>query len=125
MAWTKTSVRGYLVATNTVTFTASADDKSTEVIDWIKPGQDFVVIANTGAANTTANADVAIDCCMTSDGTFSLIKDDLITDTIVSNVRSALYDVSAYGEAPYYKIRFDPDATMGAVTITVAVITTA
>lgn len=124
MAWTKTSVRGYLVATDTVTFTASTDDKSTTVIDWIKPGQDFVVIANTAAANTTANADVDIDCCMTSDGTFAILKADLIVDTIVSNARSAVYDASLNGEAPYYKIRFDPDATMGAVTITVAVITT-
>jgi len=62
---------------------------------------------------------------MTSDGTFGKLKSQLITGTIVSSAQGGFYDASAYGESPYYKIRFDPQATMGAVTITVAVITTA
>jgi hypothetical protein len=122
MAWTITSVgkcstvggnRGnvYLRATETLTVASSdsaGQDLTSSVIDFLPPGKDFVVISNTGATNLSSDADIAIHCCGTSDGTFVLLKDDL-ESTIDAAVKSSLYDLSANGEAPYYKVVVDSD----------------
>lgn len=120
--WTITSVgqcetdsgnRGndFLYATETLTWqssNATYQDLTGSVIDWIPAGHDFTVISNTGATNTSSDADIAVYCCGTRTGTFVLLKDDLET-TIDTAVKSSLYDISANGEAPFYKIFVDSD----------------
>lgn len=122
MAWTLSSVgessttggnRGnvFLRATETLTWASSAaagQDLTSSVIDFIPPGKDFVVISNTGATNTSSDADIAVHACGTATGTFALLKDDLET-TVDTAVKCSVYDISANGEAPYYKIFVDSD----------------
>jgi len=108
MAWSKRSENGYTVAEETITLPSSSPVSYTSVIDWIKPGQDFIVLAN--AAETSLSEDTGVDVyvCDTSDGTFVKLKDDLIAE--INDVTAvALYDVSSMGEAPYYKIATAPD----------------
>lgn len=113
MSWTKRSENGFLVATETVTLLAASTDVSTSVIDFLKPGKDFVVISNAAATNLSSDADVAVSVCDTSSGTFVLLKDDLET-TIDAAAKSSIYDVSANGESPYYKLVVDPDGVEAA-----------
>jgi len=115
MAWTKNTVQrgnaSYIVATETLTVATSdvaGEDLTSSVINWIPPNQDFVVISNTGATDLSSDADVAVHVCATSGGTYVLLKDDLET-TIDAAVKSSVYDVSANGEAPFYKIVIDSD----------------
>ncbi len=111
MAWTGTTEGHYGVYTETLTVEtsdAAGQDLTSSAIDFIPPGTDFVILANTGATNLSSDADVAIKVASTSDGTYALLKDDLIT-SIDNKVAAAFYDVSAYGEAPYYKIFIDSD----------------
>ena len=122
MAWSITSVgecetaggsRGnvFLRATETLTVASSdsaGQDLTGSVIDFLPAGKDFVVICNTGGTNLSSDADIAVHCCGTRAGTFVLLKDDLET-TIDNAVKSSLYDISANGEAPFYKIFVDSD----------------
>ena len=126
MAWTKTSQRGYMVATETLTLpTGASTDVSSSVIDWVKPGQDFLIVGNTAATALTATCDVDVDICMTSTGTFVLLKDTAISNLATAGTpQSVLYDVSVSGEAPFYKIRLDPDGNEAGEKVTIAVITT-
>lgn len=112
MAWSSgRTVNGYAVYEETLTWSTSdsaGQDLTSSAIDFIPPGKDFVVLANTGATNTSSDADIAVKVCLTSGGTYGLLKDDLITalDTVVA---AAVYDISANGEAPYYKLFVDSD----------------
>ena len=111
MAWAKRSENGYFVATETLTVATSdsaGQDLTSSVIDFIPPNTDFVVLSNTAATNTSSDADIAVLVCDTSAGTFILLKDDLET-TIDTAAKASVYDVSANGEAPYYKLFVDSD----------------
>lgn len=107
-------------ALTAATANAAGQDLTSSVIDFIPAGSDFIVIANTGAVNTSSDADIAVKCCGSRTGTYALLKDDLITsiDTIVA---SAFYDTSLNGEAPYYKLFVDSDGVQAKVAITLAV----
>ena len=115
MAWTKTSVNGWLIANETVTGD-DTNDVSTSAIDFLEPGVDFTVISNAAATNLTNDADVDVDICDTIDGTYTLLSADLEA-TIDAAVKSSLYDVSANGEAPFYKLRVDVDGDINAETV--------
>lgn len=103
-------------ATETLTVAtsdAAGQDLTSSVIDWLPKGSDFLVMANTGATNLSSDADIAIKVCGTSTGTFALLKDDLAT-SIDAVATADLYDVSANGEAPFYKIFVDSDGVQKA-----------
>lgn len=121
MSWTKTSKRGYLIATETLTLGATSADVSSSVVDFIPPGKDFVVIGNTGATDLSADADIAVHVSTASDGTFVLLKDNLIA-TIDAVTEAGLYDVSANGESPYYKIVVDPAGAEASESVGIAII---
>jgi hypothetical protein len=89
---------------------AASQDLTSSVIDFIPPGSDFIVIANTAALNTSSDADIAVLIAGTRAGTYTLLKDDLI-GSIDTKVATALYDTSTNGEAPYYKLFVDSDGT--------------
>ena len=115
MAWTKTTVHRndgyYLVATETLTVASSdlaGQDLTSSEIDFIPPGKDFVIISNYDSTDLSSEADVAVKVGYETGGTFVTLKDDLI-QSIDATVKAALYDISSYGEAPYYKIFIDSD----------------
>ncbi len=115
MAWTKNTVQrgsaSYIVATETLTVAtsdAAGEDLTSSVINWIPPGQDFIVISNTGATDLSSDADIAVLVSATSGGTYVLLKDDLET-TIDAAAKASVYDVSANGESPFYKLFVDSD----------------
>jgi len=98
-------------ASETLTYSSTsstAEDLTSSVVDFIPKGKDFLVLANTGGTNLSSDADIAVQVCGTSSGTFVLLKDDLIT-SIDNKVAAALYDISSYGEAPFYKLLIDAD----------------
>ena len=122
MAWTITSVgkssttKGsrdnvFIKAVETVTLPSSSPETSSSVIDWIPKGQDFTVIANSGGSTLSASCDIDVTVCDTATGTFVRLKSDLVS-TVSDAAKAALYDVSANGEAPYYKLLIDPEAIM-------------
>ncbi len=121
MTWTKTSKNGYLVATETLTLLATSADVASSVVDFIPPGSDFVVIANTGATNLSADCDVAVHVSTASDGTFVLLKDNLVA-TIDNATKASLYDASANGEAPYYKLVLDPAGVEAGESVGLAIL---
>jgi len=129
MAWTKNTVqrgsKSYIVATEVLTVAtsdAAGEDLTSSVINWIPPGQDFVVMSNTGATNLSSDADIAVMVCATSGGTFVLLKDDLET-TIDNAAKAKLYDISANGEAPFYKIFVDSDGVQKKTdTVTISIL---
>jgi hypothetical protein len=123
MAWTKTSQRGYLVATEELTLPSLAStDVSSSVIDWIPPGKNFVVLANLGATNIANNVTIDIDACTTPTGTFGQIKADLIAAGMDTVMAGAVYLVGTYGEAPYYKVRVDPAGPEAGESFKIAVV---
>ena len=126
MAWKKHQVNKYAVYTERLTVSASnADnqDLTSSAIDFIPPGTDFVVIANYGATDLSSDADIAIKVQpISKTGTYGLLKDDLIA-SIDEVVAAAVYDVSSYGEAPYYKVFVDSDGVQkSADTVDIAII---
>ncbi|MCP4393519.1 MAG: hypothetical protein GY804_04540 [Alphaproteobacteria bacterium] len=130
MAWTKNTVqrgsKSYIVATETLTVAtsdAAGEDLTSSVINWIPPGQDFVVISNTGATSLSSDADVDVHVCATSGGTYAVLKADLEA-ALTNAVYAGVYDISANGEAPFYKLVVDSDGVqLKTDTIGFAVIT--
>jgi hypothetical protein len=112
MAWgNKRTENGYFVAEETLTVAtsdAAGQDLTSSVIDFIPPNTDFLILSNAAATDLSSDADIAVQVCDTSSGTFVLLKDDLET-TIDAAAKCSNYDVSANGEAPYYKIFVDSD----------------
>jgi len=115
MSWTKNTIqrgsKSYIVATETLTVAtsdAAGEDLTSTVINWLPPGQDFVVLSNTGATSLSSDADVDVHTCATSGGTYVVLKADLEA-ALTNSIHSALYDISSNGEAPFYKIVVDSD----------------
>jgi hypothetical protein len=139
MAWTKTaegrttgSISGqtdkkeYLVYSTTLTPTGQSqveDVTWTPVIDFIPPGTDFTVIANTAASNLSASAH--IELFVGYDRTAPVpVKDtallryrDYVTPFIrvtseIDNASKILFrDVSANGQYPYYWLKYATGGT--------------
>lgn len=121
MAWTKRTEGKYLVATETLTVSGTSNIY-TSVIDFLTPGLDFTVLANLAATNTSNDADIDVYCCDRAAGTFGILKADLIT-SLNTKVAPGFYDISANGEAPYYKLALVPDGTLGTThTVKMAVV---
>lgn len=119
MAWTKTSARGWTVASETVTLAsgvvAGGATAYTSVIDWLPYGKDFSIeIAHTATLATDCTVQIAGSDSPT--GTFF----NLATTSIGTIEKAAsqddfgTYDVSAKVQMPYYKITLVP--TGGAIT---------
>jgi hypothetical protein len=111
MAWVKSTQNGRVVATETLTFTQDqTTDLASSEIDFIPKGADFQV-QGTVSACLSAAADIAVYTAPKSGGTYVLIKDNLIATGVwdVGSVAvQALYDNSANGDGPYFKIYIDP-----------------
>jgi hypothetical protein len=122
-AWVKTTgAKGYLVASCTVTLSGTTD-ADTAVIDFIPPGRDWILRLNTAGTALSGANDIDILCSDTATGTFTVLKADL-----ASNVASAAwpsttwYVAATNGEAPFYKVRFDPDSANSAQSPVVQII---
>jgi len=121
MSWNKYSENGFLIAKETITLSTDSTDKSTSVIDFVPAGQDFLIGTKPSTALSGTGLDVDIDVCDTSSGTFGTLKADLATAD--ANVyKFTNYDISANGQAPYYKVRLDPDTGMASASVTVFVV---
>lgn len=122
MSWSFSSKNGYLIATESIVAPGTAaTDRSTSVIDWLRPGEDFMVIANTLATDVSA-IPLDVDVCLTSDGTFTPLKETLFA-TIGAVAKAAFYDVSANGESPFYKLRLDGSASVpSGNTLTIGIV---
>jgi len=107
MSWTKTSERGYAVATETVTMLTTTGAVLTSVIDFLPPGVDFTIITNADGTDLSADADVDLHICDTSTGTFAALGE--VDGSVDNAVGIKFWDVSTAGEAPYYKLNFAPD----------------
>lgn len=115
MAWDSgNTVNGYAIYKETLTWVSSdsaGQDLTSSEISFIPPGSDFVVFANAGSTNMSSDADLAVYAGFASGGTFGLLKDDLIAGASAFDAKmgSAIYDISLFGEAPYYKLFVDSD----------------
>ena len=109
MAW-KTVSKGefWVVKSEKHTVSSTTDKDSTSFT--VPPGQDFVV--GVYHASTASDA-VDIDMLWSfDDSTFTVGKADLKADHGPASATSAFnYDISANGEAPFYKVRIDPDTS--------------
>lgn len=130
MSWSKTGKRNgkYAIWSETLTVLTSdsaGQDLYSSEINFIPPGQDFIVFANTDATSLSSGGDIAVVCSFesgTADASMALLKDDLIT-SINNKVAAAVYDVSANGDAPYYKLFVDSDGVQKATdTITLKIV---
>ena len=122
MSWTQKSRNGYLIATETLALTTgqtTATDSS--VIDFINPGVDFIIGTLPSTALSTTGVDVDIKVSDESAGTFGILKADLATADAKS-LKYTTYDISANGQAPYYKVSLLPDGAMKSATVAVTVI---
>ena len=120
MAWAISKVNGYTLATEVVTFGAgTTDEQFTSAIEFIGKDKDFMVAVDDGTGTTIA-FDVHVN--VSFDGTnYYEIKSDLIANVAANGTAAALYDVSANGAAPYYKIAVEKDSGSGTNAITVIV----
>lgn len=131
MAWTVTSVgksqtagatrdNQFLKATESLDLISGAStDVSSSVIDFIPAGKDFTVLVS--AENLASYVDVDVHAAATRDGTFTVLKADLIT-SVDNNVKVASYSVSTNGEAPFYKLVLDPITNMTSDSVQVNVL---
>ena len=150
MAWTKTAEGmkagdinaqttrpEYLVYSTTLTPTGQSqveDVTWTPVIDFIPPGTDFTVIANTAASNTSASAHIELfvgydkDAPNPVSGTALLRYLDYatpfirVTSEIDSATKILFRDVSAQGEFPYYWLKYATGGTTSGGTANATVI---
>ncbi|MDX1486569.1 MAG: hypothetical protein R3268_00105 [Acidiferrobacterales bacterium] len=100
---------------------ANASTANGSTIDFVKPGQNFVAVLNTGAVNTVGA--ITTDLEGSYDGTNWVDIDgafaaDFDTATIV-----AAYDAQLTGDWPYYRLTFDAAADDSSTTITYKIIT--
>ncbi len=122
MVWSKSTESGRVVATETLTFTQDqSTDSASTVINWIPKGGDFTVIAD-GSTCLSAQADIAVWICATSDGTYALLKDNLIATIGAGVPEAAFYDNSANGDSPYFKLYVDPAGAQDGDSVTLTVI---
>lgn len=110
MAWTTVSKGDFwVVKTEKLTVATTTDKDSTSFV--VPPGQDFMV----GVYHvSTASDAVDIDMLWSVDNsTFTVGKSDLKANSAPTAATLDIfnYDISANGEAPYYKVRIDPDTS--------------
>lgn len=123
MAWVvKTVKNNFMVAYEDLVLstTPGTNDVSTSVIpdQCLIPGKDFIVGVYARNTSSSGQIDVDVDGSWASAGTYVAIKADLLTNQVLGGeFAAAIYDVSANGELPYYKVRIDPD-TAGKATQT-------
>lgn len=125
MSWTKKSGgphNAWLIASELITLSTDSTDKSTSVIDFLRPGVDFLVALSPTTALSGTGTDIDVDVNHQSTGTFGVLKADLMTNKAATGFHIAVYDVSSNGEMPYYKVRLDPDTGMAAKTATVYIL---
>lgn len=112
MSWSKstTGKNGeFLLATETVALgkTTTAVRYSSE-IDFIPPGSDFVIMANTGTTSTSGSCHLRVYVAGTSGGTYGLLNQNIPDSTAARALNGALrvynWDASLEGTAPYYKL---------------------
>lgn len=112
MAWVKKSTGAndeFLLATETVALgkTTTAVRYSSE-IDFIPPGSDFIIMANTSATNTSGSCHLRMYVAHTSGGTYGLLNQNIPNSTATRALDSALrvynWDASLKGTAPYMKL---------------------
>lgn len=133
MAWTKTTVNGVLVATETVSLPASATRVSSSEIDFIpltaRTVNRYVTINATASAVAGTNVDIELHGYATSGTAVSttvyLLKDAPGSISDVTNAaksQSASFDIQAY-PAAYYRLvgLADADETGNTITFTVIV----
>lgn len=138
MAWTKTSEgkdKGYVVYSETLTPKGdTVSTTRTSIIDFIPPGTDFTVIANSGSTNISASAHIELWAAYIKSPTWGTdvyrLKETpflSLTGNIDNTYKVAFRDVSTYGQYPYYflKIGSAVDITSGSTagaTVTMKVI---
>lgn len=95
------------IATEVITLNSLSTDQSTSIIDFIPYGKDWIIEVDPSATLTT-NAPVDVDYAFARTDTF--IADLATTGATVlkaGTASRAIYDNSAKGNRPYYKLRFD------------------
>ena len=128
MSWTNTSEgkrnnEGYTVYSETLTpIGDTVSSMQSSIIDFIPPGTDFTVIANTAASNLSATGHIELWTTYDRDTTWGTDTYRLhetpflsLTGTIDNASKVAFRDVAAYGQYPYYflKIGTATDTTSG------------
>lgn len=102
MAWTKETRNRRSVAYETITLGNVSTVYSSE-IDWILPGQDFVVIGNTGAVNTVGANTTEVQVSHDGGTTWATITSSFMADFDTATLAS-FYDNSATGDMPSYRL---------------------
>jgi hypothetical protein len=121
MAWstTKCSKGDFWVMKSETLSVATTTDKDSTAFQ-VPPGQDFIVgVYHASTASNTVDLDVlwSVD-----NSTFVVGKADIVSNhTAAAVMNLANYDVSANGEAPFYKLRIDPDASVSDTTLSYVV----
>lgn len=117
--WVKSTVNGRSVYTETVTL-ANAGTANGSTIKFIPKGQDFHVFVNTGSVNTvgavTTDLEGSFDDSTWVDEDASFLAD---CDTAMVN---KVYDNSASGDYPYFRLSFDSVADDSSTDIVVKVV---
>lgn len=88
--------------------TSIADELGT-VIDFLPAGVDFGVML-IPAATVSTGVDVVVRGAIASAGTYADLQDNLVVNAGDAGADYGVYDVSAQGEMPWYKLFFDGDA---------------
>ena len=140
MAWTKTSEGKlnngkYTVYSETLTpIGDTVSSKRSSIIDFIPPGTDFTVIANSAASNLSSSGHIELWTSYTRNPTWGSSVYRLhqtpflsLTGNIDNVAKVAFRDVSTYGQYPYYFLKIgtngDTDAGgTGNATVTLKVI---
>jgi len=136
MAWEKTSEGtlknpAYGVWTTTLVPTGQSQEEDitwTPVIDFIPPGTDFTVIANTTSANTSTSSHIELFVGYDR-GAPVPVKDTAllryamyqtpfirVTSEIDSLSKVLFRDVSTYGQFPYYWLKYATGGVAGGST---------
>ena len=137
MAWTKTSEgkdKGYAVYSETLTpIGDQVSTKRTSIIDFIPPGTDFTIIANSASSNISASAHLELWASYVKDPTWGTniyrINETpfiSLTGNIDNTYLVVNRDVSLKGQYPYYFLKIgSAESTSGGTanaTVTMKVI---
>jgi hypothetical protein len=123
MAWTvKTIKNNFMVAYEDLVLstTPGTNDISTSRFtdDMLVPGKNFLVGLYARNASSSGAVDVDVDGSWAADGTYAVIKADVIASvTLGAETAWGNYPIATNGELPYMKVRIDPD-TAGKATQT-------
>jgi hypothetical protein len=137
MAWTKKTVNGMLVATETVTLAASATYAYTSEIDFLNANPNsllnkYVGLVCTASAVTGTNVDISLHGGITTGtagGSMPYVLDapgSIADVTNSAKTKVGIFDIKAY-PFPYYRIGLlcDVDESANTMTVTITVPTAA